>query len=66
VLLVRRRSKTIASQGLHPSQAKMLRRGSLPRFDMAYLASLVCYGSLRLRQVEHAESLILGLSEDIE
>ena len=53
VLLVRRRSKTIASQGPHPSQTKMLRRGSLPRFETGYLGRLVCYGSLRLkRQVD--------------
>jgi hypothetical protein len=66
VLLVRRRSKTIAGQGLYPSQARMLRRGSLPRFGTGYLGRLVCYGFLRVgRQVEqaYAESLILGLSD---
>jgi|GEM_PF-6003543 len=45
LLLVRRRSKTKASQGFHPSQARVPRRESLPRFDMAHLRRLDWYGS---------------------
>jgi hypothetical protein len=69
VLLVRRRSKTIDSQGPHPSQTKMLRRGSSPRFETGYSGRLGYYGSLRLRrQVKQAcaHSLTPGLSETSE
>ena len=70
VLLVKRRTKTIASQGSHLFQAKMLRRGSLPRFEPRSISRLICSYSLHLRRQKvdeaYAQPLVHGPSDGTE